>query len=177
MAVRRACCLFIFCLLLGLVTFNPLDPAPAGAAWITVYNNDFQTSVGSEWSSSGTPIHIEATPLPSDGSRRFLGQFGNDVVSLSLPALPPHNQGRISFDLYVILSWDGNQTVCGPDICDLSIAGGPNIIHTTFTNIISYFPRPIPTCTQAVPTLPAPGPRKTTPWATPGRIIWTRFIT
>jgi hypothetical protein len=147
MLMHRTCCLWFIGLLLGLVIFNPLNPAPAGATWITVYENDFQTPVGSEWTSSGTAIHTEATPLPSDGSRIFLGQFSNDTVSLSLSGLPAHTQARLSFDLYVIASWDGWPSNAPIEIWDLSIAGGGNIIKTGFANIEGrnqYYPGTYP---------------------------------
>lgn len=138
MLVHRTCCLFFIGLLLVLVTFNPLNPAPAEATWITVYENDFQNSVGSEWTSSGTAINTMAALLPSDGSRKFLGQFSNDTVSLSLSGLPAHQHARISFDLYLLNTLDGNSTYYGPDIFDLSIAGGENIIHTTFSTVFEW---------------------------------------
>src|SRR5262249_18875923 len=67
-----------------------------------VYSNDFEGEVGSEWSSTATDV----TPI---GARHFLGQFGsNESVSLSLKNLPPHQHVRITFDLFMILTWDGN---------------------------------------------------------------------
>jgi hypothetical protein len=109
---------------------------PTEAAWITVYNNDFQTSVGSEWtSSSGNPLIISTT----SSGRKFLGEdsyygINNDTVSLSLSGLPAHTQVRITFDLYVLQTWDGLSSY-GPEPWELSIAGGPNIIRTTFSNV------------------------------------------
>ena len=39
----------------------------------------------------------------------------------------------MSFELFIINSWDGNDTsCCGPDIWDLSVSGGPTLLHTTF---------------------------------------------
>jgi len=99
----------------------------------TVYFNDFESTVGSEWSNTTT----SATPV---GSRGFLGEFSNETASLSLTGLGQHNSITVSFDLYVISSWDGNSTletteygILGPDVWDLSV-GDQSLIHTTFSN-------------------------------------------
>jgi hypothetical protein len=99
-----------------------------------IYSNDFQGAVGTEWSNSTTDI----TPV---GARRFLGQFASQTVSLSLGTgspilpggLPAHSDLTVSFDLFVIRSWDGNSTDTeGPDIWSLSVLGGSTVINTTF---------------------------------------------
>ena len=78
---------------------------------------------------------VSAVPLPewsndprdvTPSGRVFLGQFSNQTVSLSLSGLPTHSQVTVSFDLFIINSWDGNDTAHGPDIWDLTVAGGPN---------------------------------------------------
>jgi len=108
-----------------------------------VYTNDFEGAVGSEWSNTST----NTTPV---GARRFLGQFSNQTVSLTLTGLPPHEKVSVLFDLYIIRTWDGNRTDYGPDIWDLSVGGGPTLLHTTFINIgpaSSYrqaYPDPFP---------------------------------
>lgn len=93
-----------------------------------VYTNDFEGVVGPEWSKTTTDV----TPI---GARRFLGQFSNEVVTLTLVNLPPHESVAVSFDLFVINSWDGNTTTVGPDIWALSLPGGPSLLHTTFSNV------------------------------------------
>jgi hypothetical protein len=93
-----------------------------------IYFNDFESVVGSEWSNTSTDI----TPV---GSRRFLGQFANDdSVSLSLVNLPVHQSVTISFDLFVIQSWDGTSSDWGPDIWQLSLGDGTVLLSTTFSN-------------------------------------------
>jgi hypothetical protein len=93
-----------------------------------VYNNDFEGSVGSEWSNTTTDI----TPA---GARRFLGQFGNQTVGLTLNNLPLHRKVTVYFDLFIIQSWDGNaSSIYGPDIWDLSVSSGQTLLHTTFRN-------------------------------------------
>ena len=93
------------------------------------YVESLEGTVGHEWSNPKTDV----TPI---GNRRFLGQFGNDTVSLSLNSLPTHKAVTLSFDLFVINTWDGNDSNPGegPDIWDLSVVGGPTLLHTTFQN-------------------------------------------
>ncbi len=117
--------------------------APAGPV---VYSNDFEGTVGPEWSSTS----VDTTP----SSRRFLGQLGNDALTLTLPCLPAHVQVTLSFDLYVIRSWDGNiitQPVSGgkigPDVWGVRDAGGSVLLETTFTNWLDFrqaYPGPYP---------------------------------
>ncbi|MEQ9234313.1 two-partner secretion domain-containing protein [Coleofasciculus sp. E2-BRE-01] len=108
---------------------------------IPVYSDDFETEISDVWSNTSTDI----TPK---GNRRFLGRFsGNDAATLTLDNLPPHSQATVSFDLFLIQSWDGNAEVCcdgliiGPDIWELSITGGQTLLHTTFGNPEPNFPR------------------------------------
>lgn len=113
-----------------------LFASPGQAA--TVYFNDFQApTVGSEWSQTS----LASAPNPDyAGNRRFLGEFGNGVVSLTLNNLPQHTQLSLSFQLYLIRSWDGNDTTVvngdplGPDTWSLGVAGGPGLLSATFSN-------------------------------------------
>ena len=66
-----------------------------------VYVSDFEGEVGGEWSDQKTDV----TPV---GARRFLGQFGNKTVTLTLSNLPSHGEVHLSFDLFIIRSWDGD---------------------------------------------------------------------
>jgi hypothetical protein len=118
------------------ITFCLLAIAGIGGAAqaADVYLNDFQTSAGPEWSST----LITATPAPADGSRRFLGPFDNGTITLTLQSLAAHSQVGIEFDLYVIGSWDGiNSAPYGPDRWTLSVAGGPTLLDTSFSNVTS----------------------------------------
>lgn len=88
-----------------------------------VYFNDFQAPVGSEWSNSSR------TTTPT--GRTFLGDFVNTSVVLTLNNLPVHSNITISFDLFVLESWDGNGG--GPDRWMLSAVGN-NVFTTTFAH-------------------------------------------
>ena len=93
-----------------------------------VYFEDFESgSAAGEWS------HQNVATSPS-GGRRFLGQLGNDTVTLTLDALPAHSSVVVTFDLYILATWDGNSTTFGPDYWRLSVGGGPTLLETTFTN-------------------------------------------
>lgn len=110
------------------------------------YATTFDSGAGPEWSNTRT----ELTPV---GGRRFLGQFGNDTVSLKLSGLPPHQVVTVSFDLLVIRSWDGNASGgIGPDQWRLQAVDGPTLLHTTFSNwrtvvqrLIQCYPDPFGT--------------------------------
>ncbi|GEM_PF-1984241 len=130
-------------------TFSPNSGgcfnASVGAATLTVvcssvevYRHNFEGAVGSEWSNTSTAV----TPA---GGRRFLGEFSSQTVSLTRNNLPQHNQVTVAFDLYIFRSWDGNgDFCCGPDIFQLSVAGGPTLVRATFGVPTQSFPANYP---------------------------------
>ena len=125
--------------------------ASAAGSAATIYSNDFQTGFGSEWSTNfGGGLGLDN--VPADANRLFLGRnddvatlgFSNDVVKLSLAGLGAHNKVTVSFDIYVINSWDGNGPLgnfpcCGPDMFGVSLAnvtpGSASGLLTTFSNL------------------------------------------
>ena len=103
----------------------------------TIYSTDFESGAGPEWSDRTTAI----TPA---GNRVFLGEFGPQTVRLSLADLPVHQSIAVSFDLFILKSWDGNRMDFGPDIFDLSVAGGISLLSTTFSPYTEQaFPGPL----------------------------------
>src|SRR5690242_524174 len=66
------------------------------------YFADFESTPGPEWSSSQIEAS-EAYPFT-----RFSGRFSNDAQTLTLSGLVPGRACTLSFDLYVLDSWDGN---------------------------------------------------------------------
>ena len=92
-----------------------------------IYWNDFEASAGAEWSNH----LLDASP----SGRQFLGQFGNSRTRLALACLPAHQTLRLSFDLYVLRSWDGNdgEPPIAPDLWSFSVSGSTLLI-TTFSN-------------------------------------------
>ena len=69
-----------------------------------VFEDSFDDVPKGAWSQTKT----EMTP---NEKTKFLGQFESDTVKLTLNDLPPHKIARISFDLYIINTWEG----VGPD--------------------------------------------------------------
>jgi hypothetical protein len=137
---------------LATATSAPFDVTPRAAE--VVYFNDFETAPGAEWSSTRrNTVPNERYPTPS-----FLGEFGcidyddqesspkqidncreADVVTLTLAGLPQHDEVTITFDLYLIRTWDGNPGIfspwddlIAPDLFNLSVVGGPTLLNATF---------------------------------------------
>lgn len=91
-----------------------------------LYFNDFEGLVDSAW----TP----ATSAIAPKGRRFLGRFGNETVTLRLTDLPAHRALWLSFDLYVIESWDGLSS-SRTDEWGLRVGdNAPPLILTNFAN-------------------------------------------
>ncbi len=66
-------------------------------------------------------------------SRKFLGRYGNETATLNLSSLPSHDRIEVEFDLFIIRTWDGNDTSNGPDYWELW-ADGQRQLRTTFSN-------------------------------------------
>ncbi len=114
--------------LLGFVVVLLVGGGSAKPDWRGFYFNDFEGIVGDEWSS----IKTDWTPA---GARRFLGQFGDEDVTLTLRDLPAHTEVTVSFELFILRSWDGNNQTHGPDVWQLKVDEGPTLLHTTFANV------------------------------------------
>ncbi len=102
---------------------------------IVIYENDFESSAGPEWSNPS----ISVTPV---GGRQFLGPLGAGTTSLSLNGIPDNQAVTVIFDLYIINTWDGSQLIdplseplhtVGPDVWSLDVGGGAPLINTTFS--------------------------------------------
>lgn len=127
---------FVAYALLGFIGWHPMSASAA-----TVYLADFQGAVGSEWATTAASgIHTASAPNPDyNGTRLFLGEYGNDTLTLSLGALPAHATATVSFSLYLIRSWDGNATntvngdPLGPDHWKIAL-GNTTLFDQTFSN-------------------------------------------
>src|SRR5262245_60886867 len=130
-------------LVLALALTLGAHAAPALAAPVTVYSNDFGTAAGPEWS-PGTQI------ITTPNGEKALGPFDNGTESLTLTGLPPHSAVTISFDLDVLESWDGNGPKDGPDLWPAAVTDGPTLQpqptfgHPGCSGADQSFPDPYP---------------------------------
>jgi uncharacterized protein YegL len=96
---------------------------------------------------------------------------------LTLSGLAPHTSATVSFDLFIIRSWDGTASPpYGPDTWGIS-ADGSLLLQATFSNVDAYHgqtyclrPTPTPTPTDTPTATPTNTPTDTptaTPTATP----------
>ncbi len=101
---------------------------------------------GAEWSRPLTTTSPNGTQL--------LGEFGSETVTLRLDDLPAHTRVQVTFDLFILRSWDGSQSnwpegavagaytvapeaVVGPDRWKLA-ADGVMLLDTTFSNFANW---------------------------------------
>lgn len=97
------------------------------------------------------PPQVVTNCLSANGAQSFLGEFGGpkigtaadpgynrtaveQTIRLTLANLPAHRALRLSFDLFVLKSWDGNSPQFGPDRLRLEVDGGPKLFDTSFSN-------------------------------------------
>ncbi len=115
----------------ALTTFGAIAALPAHAQ-VTVYSNNFQTGSTTGFSSSSISTTPGTLAHPAD---MFLGEFGNQTVTLGLAGLAAHTTATVNFDLYMIRSMDGEgQFGGGPDPWSLTVSGGPTLLATNFAN-------------------------------------------
>ncbi|MFZ6029817.1 MAG: choice-of-anchor Q domain-containing protein [Chloroflexota bacterium] len=102
-----------------------------------VLDDDFEGALHPGWCSQNTG----KTP----SGQTFLGEFGNETLCLELTDLITHTRVTISFDVYVLRSWDGNRAastepmelphyILGPDEWQFGLSGATPLLHTTFSN-------------------------------------------
>ncbi len=137
--------IFSFCTVAQAETLGVFDPN-------CDYFNDFQSSVGDEWSTTGpSPLGLDSAPLNS--SRMFLGRndgfntniaggVGAETVSLNLISIGAHSNVTVEFDLFILQSWDAAGPFGGPDVFNFNVGGGPVLLNTTFSNVqeLQHYP-------------------------------------
>lgn len=93
---------------------------------IMIYSNDFTTM-----DSRNIQTSVGFEEFQNDV---VLGFFHNESFLLTLDDLPTHNTIRVTIDLYIHDSWDGNaQNTDGPDIWKM-LVDNELIVNTTFSN-------------------------------------------
>src|SRR5215831_1378424 len=145
---------FVFCApaFCAEVYFNDFNAAPGTtySEWTSSGYSNSANRAGTVAEGSGPqPV---ATVTSPNGRQQFLGEFGGPVlvaappydpqhfvtvdetVTLTLHDLKPHTFVTVSFDLYVLKSWDGNNQAYGPDRWTLRVQGGSTPLDSTFSN-------------------------------------------
>ena len=120
-------------LVLALGLLGMAGQASAEPKYTTVFEDDFGAGAKPQWSARTT----STTPK---GDRHLLGEFGAQTVTLSLEKLPPHKLVKVSFDLLIIRSWDGNSPQAGPDIFNVVSGDGRPVFRSTLAvgNLQAY---------------------------------------
>jgi len=136
----------------GEVYFNDFNGAPGTTypEWTSAGYTNTANQAGTVAAGSG-PQMVRSVVSPN-GKQRFLGEFGgpailtappydprhfvrvDQTVTLTLRKLKPHTLATVTFDLYILKSWDGNNPNYGPDRWTLSVQGGTTLLDTTFSN-------------------------------------------
>lgn len=116
---------FFFFLSLGLVSCQQ-DTVCDCEGVDVVYSNDFSKS---------DLTNIENGKLLVFQNDTLLGNYFNEEVTLNLSSLPTHNIVKITVELWVHDSWDGNPDngIGGPDYWYMKVEG-EEIMRTTFSN-------------------------------------------
>lgn len=92
---------------------------------VIIYSNDFsQEDLG----------NISNGRILSFNNSAVLGNYNNEEVSLFIDDIPSHNLIKVSIDLLIHDSWDGNAgPLSGRDIWYLNL-DGKSVVNTTFSN-------------------------------------------
>lgn len=130
MFFNRKLALFSILFAISILAVSFSFAIPANAQQTVVYKSNFASGADSHWSTRIT----STTP----SGRPFLGIFGYGTQRLTLNNLPLHAKLSVSFTLFVIDTWDGNNSYYGPSLWDLSVVGGPTLLHTTFSNAYAF---------------------------------------
>lgn len=150
--IAASLALVVVPLLAGDVYFNDFNGPPGTTypEWTSLGYTNSASRAGTVGSGSGTvAVCVVAS---ANGRQQFLGEFGGPVilaarpyepqhfvrvdqtVTLTLRNLKAHTTATVSFDLYILKSWDGNNPNYGPDRWSLRVRGGPTLVDTTFSN-------------------------------------------
>jgi hypothetical protein len=110
-------------------TGNEAGTLAPGSGTETITNVDSYNSAERFLGELGGPAILKGPPYDA---RHFVRV--DESIQLSLNTLPAHTSLTVAFDLYVLKSWDGDNSVYGPDRSKLAISGGPTLLDTTFSN-------------------------------------------
>ena len=123
--------------------------ASGNFGWRAYYFNDFENGIGNEWNITSTS---------SFNGSNLLGRFLSQTLTFYSNNLPPHDSLEVSFDLFTLGSWDGNDSgINGPDNWGATLNGVIIYPTTTFSThyVTSHpayfqsFPGPFPSSNPA----------------------------
>ena len=121
--------IFLFPLVLGLSSCQQ-DTVCDCEGNDLVYSNDF---------SGGDLNNFENGRLMVFENDTILGNYHNEEVTLNLSSLPSHNIVKVTVELLVHDSWDGNpDNIGGPDYWYMNVEG-EEVMRTTFSNTVCVF--------------------------------------
>jgi len=104
-------------------TVPPIDPTRG-----VIFSSDFESGIPTGWTVSGNKT-TSLTP-----TTRFLGNFSSaEFVQFTLKNLTPGLSYTIMFDFVMLDSWDGSNTIYGPDYFTVT-ADGTFLLRETFVN-------------------------------------------
>lgn len=105
----------------SVIGFDRVSAAVPSRPYTPYYKEGFQGAVPGNADASWSTSLISAAP--ADPNRRYLGDFGNDTVTLKLQNIPVHDCLCIEFDLYLRRSWDGSHPRWGDDWVGVRLDG------------------------------------------------------
>ncbi|MES2872075.1 MAG: hypothetical protein V4708_00010 [Bacteroidota bacterium] len=106
-----------------------------------VFNSDFDR---------GIPVNVVNGKVEQYNGTGVLGRYTDGGFNVEVKGIPSHDMIKITFDLYIHDTWDGN--AAGPngrDVWIMNIDGG-STIYSTFANGVCT------NCTQSYPELQPP---------------------
>jgi hypothetical protein len=106
-----------------------------------VYSNDFTSGAGAEWSNNSTVTSNGQAFLGANQDGTLAHGFGAGTDTLTLNGLAAHTSVTVSFDLYIIQTWDGNgpngsNTPATPDAFQLA-ENANSLFAASFANFTS----------------------------------------
>ncbi|SKB93210.1 hypothetical protein [Daejeonella lutea] len=132
---------FIFCyavLIYGTLTLNACKGIPRETE---VFSSDFER---------GVPVNVINGKVEQYNGGGVLGRYSEGGFNVEVRGMKDHDMIKITFDLYIHDTWDGNAAgPDGKDIWIMNIDGGSNV-YASFANGTCN------NCTQSYPELQPP---------------------
>lgn len=139
MKISFSRCIFRYSTLIySLVVFSACKGIPEETE---VFNSDFER---------GVPVNVVNGKVEQYNGGGVLGRFSEGGFNVEVRGIQAHDMIKITFDLYIHDTWDGNAAgLDGKDIWIMNVDGG-STIYTSFANGNCI------NCTQSYPELQPP---------------------